>query len=459
LDKTTGPDYNSSLISQKDQLKRLQEFYQHYFATGPNAKSPWDEKFVQKLLNQDIRILENNLLETFSNHNKEPQYIGYGENFRPLDNAWINRIANNMNPKQFALPLKFNADNRGIAIANVHVRVLPTNDVHFYKYSFPGQGYPFDNLQHSALWVGTPVYIIGKTLDQQWSLIITPSIAGWVESNNIAKTAPIFIEHWQKAAAQKLIAIIKTNSTIVDNHGNYRFNAYVGAVFPASIFYRNLILIPIAAPNHSAKIRYTRINQETMATMPLSATPHNFVSIISTLINRTYGWGNMYFYNDCSDELKNLYTPFGIWLPRNSSEQVNAGRKIDLSSKNLEQRLAYLAANGHKLTTIVYIGGHIFMYLGTYSSTIMTYQNIWGLHPKDNSSRAVIGKSVLLPLLKNYPEDANLDSLGNRAFFQLAYLDQIPPHTMEPQFFDLKAMTYPELFWRMLEKVKNLFIQ
>lgn len=30
----------------------------------------------------------------------------------------------------------------------------------------------------------------------------------------------------------------------------------------------------------------------------------------------------MYFYNDCTAELKNLFTPFGIWLPRNSGAQA-----------------------------------------------------------------------------------------------------------------------------------------
>ena len=28
-----------------------------------------------------------------------------------------------------------------------------------------------------------------------------------------------------------------------------------------------------------------------------------------------YGWGGMYFYNNCSAELKSLFTPFGFGYP------------------------------------------------------------------------------------------------------------------------------------------------
>ena len=152
---------------------------------------------------------------------------------------------------------------------------------------------------------------------------------------------------------------------------------------------------------------------------------------MSTLLGRPYGWGNMYFYNDCSAEILNFYTPFGIWLPRHSSEQAKIGKLVDKSAEDVVGRIKYLIENGKKFTTIVYIGGHVMLYIGNYPNKnsdlheqmAMTYQNIWGLKPADGSYRSIIGMSVLLPILAFYSEDLDISSLASRKLFQIIYLD------------------------------------
>jgi hypothetical protein len=52
----------------------------------------------------------------------------------------------------------------------------------------------------------------------------------------------------------------------------------------------------------------------------------------------------------------------------------------------------------------------------------LVYQDVWGLRPADNSSRAVIGGSVILPLLLAYPEDPSLESLAGTPVFQVSIL-------------------------------------
>jgi hypothetical protein len=155
---------------------------------------------------------------------------------------------------------------------------------------------------------------------------------------------------------------------------------------------------------HNAQITYAELSDTDAATMPLDSTPHNFANVIKELLGRPYGWGNIYFYNDCATELKNLYVPFGIWLPTFSKDQVKAGKiLVDLSSeKDAQKRLNYLMENGRRFITLIYIGGHVMMYIGKFPNPYsdvheqiaMTYQNIWGLGPADNSYRSVIGKAV-----------------------------------------------------------------
>ena len=104
---------------------------------------------------------------------------------------------------------------------------------------------------------------------------------------------------------------------------------------------------------------------------------------------------------------------------------------MDLAKVSSAKRLDYLLKDGVPLLTLVKIGGHILMYVGDYqaadgSKVAMSYQQMWGLAPKDRSYRAVLGQSVFLPLLLSYPEDKELyPELANSQFY-LVYLNQFP---------------------------------
>src|SRR3989338_5425922 len=48
--KPNLPENSKSLVSKVYQQKRMEDFYNHTFATGTNAQSPWDRNFVQRVL-------------------------------------------------------------------------------------------------------------------------------------------------------------------------------------------------------------------------------------------------------------------------------------------------------------------------------------------------------------------------------------------------------------------------
>lgn len=431
--KPNDPNFDKSLLDQAMQQKRMGIFYSHYFGTS----SPWHSTYIDSILHQDQEFIKNKEQKTinhFSNKNKPIDKIGYGENFRPYTNEWIDNIANNIQIDQFS-NLSYNKNNRGIAITNLAIRALPTADVHFYNYKIAGQGYPFDNLQMSSLWVGTPIYIIGATQDHAWYLIISPSVIGWVKSNGIAKVTDEFIHTWSTTAKNKLAAITHTQTSLLDKEKRFLVTTYVGAVFPVTTDSSPVemeLLIPIADHHNNAVIKKVLISKKNASIMPLPITPHHFSDVMKTLISRPYGWGGIYLYNDCSAELKSLFTPFGIWLPRHSADQINEGEIVDMSSSSSEQRLSYLMKQGKPFLTIVYIGGHIFLYIGnnivpqTNSLAAMTYQNIWGLRPNPSVKRVIIGQSVLFPLLLKYPENPNLISLAAKEYFIASDLSKLP---------------------------------
>ncbi|MBA2711508.1 MAG: SH3 domain-containing protein [Tatlockia sp.] len=434
-------NYNRALLNPDYQKLQLKQFYNHYYASDAHGLSPWSEQMVVSALPLMKKIVPE-ILEEFNNQNKSNDEKHFAENFKEHNQRWWNKIKENLN--LYALEsTKFKEDNRAIAINNTFARALPDLSPDFFHSSLPGQGFPFDNLQESAIWAGTPLYVFSVSKDKAWSLILTPDgYFAWVKSNDIAYVSTEFIHQWQTAAENGLIAVTQTETSILDERQQFQFTGYIGAVFPQveSNNQQRSILIPVKDRNNQAMIKMGILNRKASALMPLTASPKNLVKIINQLKNRPYGWGGAFFFNDCSQEMKSLFTPFGFWLPRNSAHQAQLGSTLDLSKNTLEERLKLLKENGHPLMTLIYIGGHIMLYIGNKETNnikeaAITYQNIWGLSPSSRDKRYVIGQSLFFPLLKNYPENPDASSLASKPYFKLVFLDELGLKQESPQHF------------------------
>jgi cell wall-associated NlpC family hydrolase len=450
-----SPGYDQPFLSPADQQAHFKALYARYFGTGAAAPSPWNVNFVTMLVYRqqgaDIAALQQRRIGKFDNTGKSGADIGYGENFRPHDKAWIDAIAQNMNVAQFTQIAVYQPQRRAIATGNLMVRELPTTDPSFYDHHLAGEGYPFDNLQISAARPGTPLYVLGSSLDGAWHYVQTPDVQGWVRSEGVGMADDRFVDTWRAATGKSLGAVIVASAPVRDSRGVFRFDAPAGTLLPivpasaarpaqakpvasdpgntgntAEPAVARQVLVPARDAEGQALIRTAALNDAQIAPMPLAATPRHLAMLMKTLIGRPYGWGNSGLYNDCSSELQSIFAAFGVWLPRHSSTQMNAGRMIDLSSSTPAQRLDYLAQHGEPLRTLVYIGGHVMLYIGNTtrngSAVPVVYQDVWGLRPADDSRRAVIGGSVILPLFEHIPEDATLQSLAATPTFQISIL-------------------------------------
>jgi len=456
-----SPGYDQPFLSAADQQAHFRALYARYFGTGTSAPSPWNASFVtMRVYRQqgaDIAALQQRRIDKFDNTGRSGAGIGYGENFRPHDKAWIDAIAQNMNVGQFTQTPVYRPERRAIATGNLMVRELPTTDPSFYDHRLAGEGYPFDNLQISAVRPGTPLYVLGNSVDGAWFYVQTPDVQGWVRSDGVGTTDDRFVDTWRAAAGKSLGAVIVASAPVRDSRGVFRFAAPAGTLLPlvqadaarpaaanpvasdpgnasqtsgmtgtADAPVARQVLVPARNADGEALIRTAALSGAQIAPTPLTATPRHLAMLMKALIGRPYGWGNSGLYNDCSSELQSIFAAFGVWLPRHSSTQMSAGRMIDLSSSTPAQRLDYLAQHGEPLRTLIYIGGHVMLYIGNTtrngSAVPVVYQDVWGLRPADNSRRAVIGGSVILPLFEHIPEDATLQSLAATPTFQISIL-------------------------------------
>ncbi|RAR51544.1 NlpC/P60 family protein [Paraburkholderia unamae] len=423
-----GAAYDTPFLSPEVQRAQFDALFARYFGAGPHDPSPWNRAFIEQHVyrdgGSDIAALQTRRLALFDNTGKPPRRVGYGMNFRPHTKAWIDAIERNANVNQFEQANAYDATRRAIATTPLLVRELPTIDPSFYSHRIAGEGYPFDNLQVSAVRPGTPLYVLGTSADGAWRYVQTPDVQGWVRSDGVASVDDAFVAAWRAAAKQSLGVVVVASAALRDRGGVFRFDAPAGTLLP--LRGPREVVLPVRDVDGRATIRTAPLDADTIVPAPLTATPRHLAQLMKALIGRPYGWGNTNFDNDCSAELQSIFTAFGVWLPRHSSTQMSAGVMTDLSASTPAERLDWLVQHGAPMRTLIYIGGHVMLYLGVAErdgkTVPLVYQDVWGLRPADNSRRAVIGGSVILPLLLSYPEDPSLESLAGTPTFQVSIL-------------------------------------
>ena len=455
----SAASYTKNLLDAKYQAKRFMQLKHNYYGTDANSHSPWSATYISSVLKNDnyIKALQEERFAEYDNESIEDSDVAansrkqighsnvlansveqidqsrfYGINFQSYNKAWFNKLYQNLNIEQFK-HLSYNVGNRGIVVTNLAMRSLPTSDPFFHDYRIAGEGYPFDNLQQTTAYAGTPAYVLGYTLDKAWSLILTSDYIGWVDSSGVAMADTKFVTKWQEKAYTSLVGISKSNIGIQNQYGQYVFSGFVGMLFPQNKLKSNKleILIPEKLANGGAQIAVTSIARDSAVVLPLPASTENFATIIKALQGRPYGWGGYSLYNDCSAEMKALFVMFGIALPRNTRYQAETGVITDLSGMNETDRLNTVMQKAKPLLTLIYIKGHILLYVGNYKGSNgkefpLSYQNMWGLKPRDQSYRLVVGKSVFFPLLPTYPEDGNVVSHAGWGTFVLVDLSSFP---------------------------------
>lgn len=375
---------NSNLMDAKEQQQHLADYLSHYF-------SPWTGQ--NRIINdQQIEQSEINQIQQFT------QNPGWNENHQPYNQLWIKKIISTMDVAHFP-----NDKHKMIVIETTDVRVLPTTDPSFTNWTDAGQGYPFDNLQESSVVMGTPALKLQTTTDGEWSLVLFHNDYGWVKSNTIANVDANFIKQWQ---TKNYVAITADETSLVDELTADSTLANLGSIYPLKQQHNNHyeILIPTKDDQNNAKIDIAIVDNKNSAILPIHFQVRNIAPLANALLGTPYGWGGIYQYRDCSSTLADLFTPFAIWMPRNSSDQMKMGNYISLAGLSRSAKRESIVSHGIPFLTLIGLPGHVMLYIGHANGNIYVVQNIWGLHTRPlfmpflSDKRAIIGETIVVPL-------------------------------------------------------------
>ncbi len=304
--------------------------------------------------------------------------------------------------------LKLNADighypntaRPAITVHQTNLRELPTMQPRYSKPTPNPALAPFDYFQYSALPPGMPLFITQVSQDGLWYFAENPLAAGWIPAMHVAFVDAQFMTNYKKAS---YAALIKDKVRLMTNQGQNLGHAYIGAIFPLVSSDANglTVLIPMRDAKGMASISKAILDHNNAVKKPLPAQAVRIAKIGNEMMAQPYGWGGTNNYRDCSSTLHDLFTPFGIWLPRNSAAQYNSASTWPLKNLSPKSKEDVIIQKAIPFMTFVWLPGHIGLYLGEYEGKALMFHNIWGIRineedHKDN--RHIIGRAVVTSL-------------------------------------------------------------
>lgn len=321
---------------------------------------------------------------------------GYAENLQPYpQDRWVHVVALQDLPSYPSLSAA------AITVRNTALRVLPSNRPFFLDPAKPGEGFPFDYFQNSAVWMGTPVFISHASLDRAWYYVETAFANGWVRNEDVALTDRSFCAHYESKA---MVALRKDETSLV-GQGMFLGQTHIGAIFPLASRSGQgfMVKVPVRDAAGRAKMALAEIGYPQASRMPLPLTSRSVAELADAMSGQLYGWGGMFENRDCSSTMRDLFLPFGIWLPRNSSQQAqHGGEFISLEGMDVKAKLHAIRTQGVPFASLVWLPGHIGLYIGTDGrDEPLILHNLWGVRtalPGGSEGRAVVGRLVISTL-------------------------------------------------------------
>ncbi|MCR2064247.1 SH3 domain-containing C40 family peptidase [Campylobacter helveticus] len=372
---------------------------------NPNAKNykksfftPWHSSF-KNLKSAD-------LFWSFGVY-KSSNYYFFNKQKIPL--SWFNANIKNANTKALN-----SLNQKALVVQNTILKNFPTQKAILKNPFLQSEGIPFDYTSDSVLNAGSAVLISHLSLDKRYAFVMSESGFGFVERKDLE----IFSDKRAKIYENlNFITPLKEKAAVLDESGKFFFETRIGALYP---YYKSDLKY------YYGKIgaKKYKISKKIASTFPLKLNDMHFKSQIAELLSLPYGWGGYDFERDCSLFLRDIFAPFGIYLPRNSLAQNKTFKNYDISFLSSEKKKELLKKFAKPYATLLYMKGHIMLYAGELDDKSMALHSIWGLRLDNKDKRLLIGQSVFtsLEIGKNQipKENLLLSKLSHLSFLELS---------------------------------------
>lgn len=273
----------------------------------------------------------------------------------------------------------------GIIVNRTVMKDLPYADMLSDDPSDP----EWDNLVSSAIFVNDPVLCYFTTADGKFTYVKSELCSGWIPTADVAICADKNSWYMNTHPAAFLVVtgdkIVTEASTANVSHS--QVNLHMGTKLellntPGMVdgrlsFYNYVVALPErdANGNYIKSEALIPVSRDVnVGYLPL--TSQNLLNQAFKSLGNRYGWGGSLDSQDCSSYIREVYSCFGLSLPRNTTWQaLMRCRVVDVSSMTATEKEVFFKAYC-PAGAIVQFPGHEMMYLGESNGDFYTINDV-----------------------------------------------------------------------------------
>lgn len=278
---------------------------------------------------------------------------------------------------------------KAITVRHTNVKALPTSSAFFRDPKKTGEGFPFDYNQNSALHINVPLHISHFSKDNRWAFVRASYSFGWVKTSDLALVNSDFIKTFKN---DNYAMVIKDNLRLYNDDKDISI-VKLGALFPISEDQHYLVASrDDKGRAHTEKVKVS--NADIIAKKPLPFTAKNVGMLAKEFYGEPYGWGGSYECRDCSATTRDFLGAFGIFLRRNSSKQAEDGDNISIQGLAKAKKKKKIIKDAEPFRSLLYVPGHIVLYLGEYKGEPVIMHTYWGIRKKD-TTKIITARTII----------------------------------------------------------------
>jgi hypothetical protein len=253
---------------------------------------------------------------------------------------------------------------RAVVVQKILMRGFPTMELLTKERG----DHEFDRLQEGELDVAEPLLILHESRDAAWWFVQARNYCGWVRKEGVAEIARD--DDWEQLnrPGQFAVCVASFADLTVDAE---TVTVMMGTRLPV-VSSRSGVLtlrVPRRGADGGACFVECAVSDESDFTIGyLRPTKRNLFTQIFKMLGEPYSWGGLVEGGrDCTRLLLDTYRTFGLFLPRNSSQQREVGVEILDVSRHVDDPMAVWSEAVAALEpgTPVYSDGHAMLYLGS----------------------------------------------------------------------------------------------
>jgi len=307
----------------------------------------------------------------------------------------------------------------GLIVKRTDIRFFPTHEISTGSPTNNG----FDQIQHSTVPPGSLVGVYHFSKDKLWAYVQTRFVRGWVQAKDLAIAKEKKEAIGYDEAKKRLVITGDFINVYHDlSHQQIAFTTQMGISFPLLDPPKQtkgtkkdyIITIPFRETDGQLTFDegYIPMGKDVHPGF-LPYTQENLARQAFKMLHQPYGWGEMHGARDCSRLIMDLFSTFGILMPRNSKFQARMGIDLGQAESMILKEKEKILDQAVPLATILRLPGHIMLYLGKDRGRYYVIHNIWGIQKAGESGPVLekIGRVVVsdLSLGSSGPNGSLLD--------------------------------------------------